>query len=96
MYADSERAEVLNGQLIKRTKAEGGLRLDFEVGDLPLILEQLAAIKFGDEARRRDLRRRYLAIHLAGLREPKAAPLPGRPPTADELGRRWIPRTTTR
>ena len=96
MYADAERAEVLNAQLIERAKADGGLRRDFEVEDLALILEQLAAIRFGDEARRRDLRRRYLAIQLAGLHDPDGSPLPGLPPTPEELGRRWIPKATTR
>jgi hypothetical protein len=77
---------------MERAKREGGLRPDFAVEDLALILEQLAAIKLGDEARRRELRRRYLAVHLAGLRKRTEPSLPGSPPTADELARRWIPR----
>ncbi len=62
--------------------------------DLTVILEQLAAIRvglFGDEARTRELRRRYLALCLDGLRV-TSSPLPGQPPTQAELGRRWDPR----
>lgn len=93
MTADAARAEELNRVLVDRAKAVGALREDFEVTDLALILEQLAAVTFGDEARRRELRRRYLALQLDGLRATGASPLPGRPPTADEIGGRWVPRS---
>jgi AcrR family transcriptional regulator len=94
MFADGRRASELNEALVARTKAAGGLRPDVEADDLALILEQLAAIRpgiFGDEERTRELRQRYLALLLDGLRSPTAE-LPGPPPTADELGRRWTPR----
>jgi AcrR family transcriptional regulator len=94
MYADARRSGELNDELVARAKASGALRPDVTPEDLALILEQLAAIRidlFGDEARTRELRRRYLALFLDGLRV-SDAPLPGEPPTSDELGRRWIPR----
>jgi hypothetical protein len=94
MYADARRSGELNEELVARANASGGLRPDVTPDDLTLILEQLAAIRigvFGDEARTRELRRRYLSLFLDGLRV-SAEPLPGRPPTGEELGRRWIPR----
>jgi AcrR family transcriptional regulator len=90
MYRDARRADDLNDSIISRAKASG-LRPDFTVEDLALILEQLAAIKFGDETRRRELRRRYVEVHLAGLRVPTGPTLPGRPPSAEELAKRWTP-----
>ena len=55
-----------------------------------MIFEQLAAIRLADPERNRELRRRYLALHLAAIRpQPDAAPLPGTPPTDVEYRRRW-------
>jgi AcrR family transcriptional regulator len=91
MFADAIRSGELNEQLVVRTKAQGGLRSDFLAGDLTLILEQMAAIRpgiFGDAQRTRELRQRYLAICLDGLRNP-TTPLPGPPPSDAELRRRW-------
>ena len=90
LMADSVRAEELNTRLIERTKAEGGLRGDVEVDDLSLILEQVASLRLGDERRTRQLRRRYLALFLAGLRS-DSPPLPGPPPAPMELASRWSP-----
>jgi AcrR family transcriptional regulator len=94
MYADAIRSRELNERIVARARESGELRPDVTAEDLTLILEQLAAIRigtFGDEARTRDLRRRYLAIFLDGLRA-MPSPLPASPPTEEELGRRWIPR----
>lgn len=91
LYADALRSGELNERLVTRAKAGGVLRSDFAAEDLTLILEQMAAIRpgiFGDARRTRELRRRYLALCLDGLRNP-TAPLPGPPPSDDELGRRW-------
>jgi AcrR family transcriptional regulator len=91
LMAQARRAAVLNEQIVARTKAAGGLRADIEVDDLSLILEQLAAIRLGDHARRRELRHRYLALFLDGLRTAGAEELPGPPPAPNELARRWWP-----
>jgi AcrR family transcriptional regulator len=92
LYAMAERAADLNERIIARTKADGGLRPDVVVDDLSLILEQVSSIRLGDESRTRELRHRYLALFLDGLRTGGAADLPGPPPTPEELGVRWVPR----
>ena len=92
LYAMSERAEDLNARIVDRTKAAGGLRRDVVVDDLSMILEQVSSIRLGDDARTRELRHRYLALFLNGLRAVEGEPLPGPPPTPVELASRWSPR----
>jgi AcrR family transcriptional regulator len=88
-WRDSESAFQLNVRLLDRTKAAGVLRPEIDVGDLSLLFEQLAAIKVGDPQRTKQLRQRYLALLLDALHDTSAAPLPGPPPTWDEISRRW-------
>jgi len=91
LYAMSVRAAELNDRIVERTKAEGGLRADIEVDDLSLILEQVSTIRLGSEPRTRELRRRYLALFLDGLRTTNGEELPGPAPAPDELASRWSP-----
>jgi AcrR family transcriptional regulator len=86
------RAQVLNEQIIARTRAEGGLRADVAVDDLSLVLEQVSSIRLGTDARTHELRHRYLALFLDGLRAADADPLPGPAPLPEELASRWSPR----
>src|SRR5579863_516971 len=60
--------------------------------DLSLVFELVAAIKFASPERTTELRHRYLAVILDGLRA-SATPsdLPGPPPAWPELSERWIP-----
>ena len=88
-WRDGEKAFQLNTSLLDRTKSAGVLRQEFGVGDLSLVFEQLAAIKVGDQERTAQLRQRYLALLLDGLRDTSAAPLPGPPPSWEEISRRW-------
>jgi AcrR family transcriptional regulator len=88
-WRDGETAFQLNVRLLNRTKAAGVLRPEIDVGDLSLLFEQLAAIKVGDPERSKQLRQRYLALLLDAIRDTSAAPLPGPPPTWDEISRRW-------
>src|SRR5262245_7382148 len=85
------RAAQLNEQIVERTKAQGGLRADVVVDDLSLILEQVSTIRLGGEKRTRELRNRYLALFLDGLRVEPASELPGPPPQPEELAGRWSP-----
>ena len=89
LAADAARSQELNVQLVERTKTAGDLRPDFDVNDLALIIEQIAAIRVGDAERTRQLRRRYLTLTLEALHAPATASLPGPPPTWEELSGRW-------
>ncbi|WP_433379420.1 TetR/AcrR family transcriptional regulator [Actinoplanes sp. CA-142083] len=85
------RAGVLGDEILHRAQRSGAVRGDLESTDLPMIFEQLAAIRLGDDDQIRDLRRRYLDVHLAGLRSEAIAygTLPGAAPTPADLGARW-------
>ena len=94
MADNARRASGLNDRLVARTKASGDLRADVQPEDLAFVLEMVAAIRpgvFGDDARTTELRQRYLALCLDGLRN-GTEPLVGPPPTDEELGRRWMRR----
>src|SRR5215210_1571406 len=88
-WHDGEKASQLNTRLLNRTKEAGVLRQEFEVGDLSLLFELLAAIKVDDPERTRQLRQPYLALLLDALRDTDAAPLPGLAPSWEEIRRRW-------
>ena len=88
-WRDGEKAFQLNTRLLNRTKEAGVLRQEFGVGDLSLLFEQLAAIKVDDPERTSQLRQRYLALLLDALRDTAAPPLPGPPPSWEEIRRRW-------
>lgn len=89
LYRNGRRAQELNVRLFERTKAAGAIRPDVEVDDLPLLLEQLAAIRVAGEERTRQLRQRYLALLLQALHAPSGSELPGPPPSWEEIGQRW-------
>jgi AcrR family transcriptional regulator len=93
LYRAAARAGELNVELFGRAQEAGAVRADADVNDLAIIFEQLASIRLGDEERRRELRRRYLALALDGLRAAVGEPLPGPAPGSDELVERW--RTST-
>ncbi|WP_200208612.1 hypothetical protein [Micromonospora coerulea] len=56
--------------------------------DVGLLLEGCAAVRVPDPERTRQLRRRHLAVLLAGLAVTEP-PLPGPPPAAGEFDWRW-------
>jgi AcrR family transcriptional regulator len=89
MNADAQTAVTLADALLARAAASGRLRPGIVSGDVTLILEGCAAIRVPDADRSRQLRSRYLAVLLAGLRQPAAAELPGPAPQAGELNWRW-------
>lgn len=89
MNADAQTAVTLADALLARAAASGRMRPGIVSGDVTLILEGCAAIRVPDADRSRQLRSRYLAVLLAGLRQPAAAELPGPAPRAGELNWRW-------
>jgi AcrR family transcriptional regulator len=94
MFALAERANRLTTRLFGRIK--GVLRPGIEVHDLSLVFELIAAIKLGDRTRTQQLRRRYLAVVLDGLRSDDRPSggrmgnrLPGPGPRWEEINERW-------
>jgi AcrR family transcriptional regulator len=90
LYREGQRAQELNVRLFERTRAAGAIRPDIEVDDIALLLEQLAAVRVEDEERTRQLRHRYLALLLDALSTLSEYPLPGLPPSWEEIDRRWM------
>jgi hypothetical protein len=76
-------------RLLDRSKAAGALRADIEVGDISLLLEQLQAINLGDQHRTSQIRHRYMALLLDAFHTPSTLPLPGPPPSWEEITRRY-------
>jgi AcrR family transcriptional regulator len=92
LRALAARAAALADRVFQRTQAAGALRADLRAADLPMLFEQITAIRLGRPPRTAALRRRYLALILDGLRPAAAVtPLPGSPPSAAELAQRWRP-----
>jgi AcrR family transcriptional regulator len=89
LYRDAARAQELNLRLYERTRAAGAIRPDLDVNDFSFVLEQVASIRLGDQQRTSRLRHRYLALLLDGLHTPSPGPLPGPPPSWEELSGRW-------
>jgi AcrR family transcriptional regulator len=88
MVADARRSGELITELVRRAQAGGGLRPDIVAQDVGLVLESCAAIRVSDRDRTAQLRRRHLALLLAGL-SATGTPLPGPPPRPGELNGRW-------
>ncbi|MFI6129780.1 TetR/AcrR family transcriptional regulator [Micromonospora sp. NPDC051141] len=82
------RANELVDALVGRARDAGRLRPDVVTQDVGLLLEGCAAIRVPDPDRTRQLRRRHLAVLLAGLTA-EGPTLPGPPPAAGELDWRW-------
>jgi AcrR family transcriptional regulator len=86
---DGRAAYDATQRVLDRTRAARALRPGVEVADVSLLLEQLQAVQLGGTERTGQLRRRYLALLLDGLRDPSAPPLPGPAPTLEEVSRRY-------
>lgn len=89
----STRAGLLAQAIFDSAADAGTLRPGAHPNDIPMIFEQLTAIRFPDEARTAALRHRYLDILMDGLRmNSEAGSLSAPPPTSAELAERWVPR----
>jgi AcrR family transcriptional regulator len=89
MFALAERANQLSQEFFERVR--GVLRPDLELHDLSLVFEVVAALKLADRERTVQLRRRYLALILDGMRAGQDTVLPGPAPTWQEINQRWAP-----
>ncbi len=86
-------ASALADRVFHRAKAAGVVRPDLHVNDVPMIFEQITAIRLGDPERTATLRRRYVTLMLDALRVPPGATrLPGPPPSSEEFSGRWRPK----
>jgi AcrR family transcriptional regulator len=85
----AEHGQRLTVELFERVQSAGAVRPDVSVDDLTFVFEQLASVRVSDEQRTRELRHRYLALFLDALQTPTTAPLPGPPPSWDEVSERW-------
>ncbi len=84
------RAGELATTIVDRAHEAGVLREDVVAADLGMFLEQLATVQGADDARTHELRDRYLALLLDGLRTPAGTrPLPGPAPRPGEFAGRW-------
>jgi AcrR family transcriptional regulator len=83
LWQDATKAQDLRDRVLKRAHKAGVVRADLVAEDLANVFEQLSAIRGPSPKRTQELRRRYLALQLAGLRaRKKARQLPGPPPRA--------------
>jgi AcrR family transcriptional regulator len=89
MSADAVLANECATALVDRAHASGRLRRDVVVADVAFILEACAAIRLPDPTRTDELRRRYLALLVDGLRDTSGTELPGPAPTGTEMAWRW-------
>ncbi len=79
----------LNERLVRRAHEAGVLRDDFGPHDLSFVFEQISNLKGSTPLRTAQIRARFLALQLDGLRAPARTPLPGPPTTGEELRARW-------
>jgi AcrR family transcriptional regulator len=91
MFALAARGGQLLGELVD--KVSDVLRPGISTHDLSVVTELVASVKKPDARRTRELRQRYLAVILDGLRAGHRDPLPGTPPTWQEISDRWQPAT---
>ena len=87
MFALANRSSELMAELFGLIRHV--LRPDLELHDVSLVFELVAAIKFADPERTTELRHRYLALILDGMRAVDRGELPGPPPAWTELSERW-------
>ncbi len=94
MFALANRSSELFNELFVLIRDV--LRPDLTLHDVSLVFELVAAIKFASPERTTELRHRYLALILDGLRASDREELPGPPPTWPELSERWVARQAPR
>jgi AcrR family transcriptional regulator len=89
MGRNAAEAFALNQRLVDLTQAAGTLRDDIDANDLSYVFEQVSCLKAPTPERTTELRARYLTLHLDALRAPGSTPLPGPPPSDDDVSARW-------
>lgn len=78
--------QPVGGELVRRAHADGALRADIGVGDIPLIPMMVGAVMDAARHVETELWRRVLAVILNGISAgPPTARLPGNPPPPEAL-----------
>jgi hypothetical protein len=78
-------------EVVERAQAAGAVRDDINAIDVGRFWEMLRAIRIGDPERTSAVRKRYIALFVPAFRGPGATPLPGPPPTWQEIAAAWNP-----
>ena len=89
LFTLANHLHELTQQVVDRAIAAGAMRRDFTGADVPLLAAQLCSIRSQNPKRDQELRRRYLALALDGLRPQSSGHLPGAAPDFGELTERW-------
>lgn len=79
------------GEVLRRAQEAGVVRDDINANDIGRFFEMLRGIRVADTERSDALRRRYIALFIPALRAPAESPLPGPPPTWQEIAAAWNP-----
>lgn len=87
----AQQMSRLIGEVLQRAQAAGAVRDDINANDVGRFFEMLRAIRVGDAERSNALRRRYIALFTPAFRAPAESPLPGPPPTWQEIAAAWNP-----
>jgi AcrR family transcriptional regulator len=90
MFALGDYSNKVLGELF--TLVHDALRPDLDVLDVSFVLEMLTVVKGAAAERTSELRHRYLALILGGIRARDGQELPGPPPGWPELSGRWVPK----
>jgi AcrR family transcriptional regulator len=89
LYRQAEVAQRQTVELVERARDAGSVRPDLAVDDLTFLFEGLVSVRAGGRERTRQLRHRYLALILEAIHGPSNSPLPGPPPSWEEVSDRW-------
>ena len=87
----AQQMSRLIGEVLQRAQAAGAVRDDINANDVGRFWEMLRAIRVADPDRSDALRRRYIALFIPAFRAPAESPLPGPPPTWQEIAAAWNP-----
>jgi AcrR family transcriptional regulator len=89
-----ERIEPLIRRLVERAQAEGSLRPDLVLEDVPLLLMMVSELAYHGHAVRPGFYGRYLQLLIDGLRRSPEGGELGPPPSPEDvetLARHWLP-----
>jgi hypothetical protein len=87
----AQEMSALIQQVVERAQAAGAVRDDINANDVGRFWEMLRAIRIADPDRSDALRKRYIALFVPAFRAPGNGPLPGPPPTWQEIAAAWNP-----